>query len=85
MNADLDFAPLPGLDDGEELDGVAELCGETDIRGGDFLDALDVNLVRADPETIGKGSEDDGLVGGVPAVDVEGWIGLCESGILGLA
>jgi hypothetical protein len=47
-----------------------------DIGGRDVFDAFDEDFVRADPEAVGERSEDDGLVCGVPAVDVERGIGL---------
>ena len=83
LGADFDLAVGIGADDGEEFDGVAEAFGEGEVGEGDFLDAFDVDKVLGNPEAVGKGGEDDGLVGGVPAGDVESGVGFGEAFVLG--
>ena len=73
-----------GLDDPEELDGVAEASRGLDVEPGHVADAFDVDLIGSDPEAVGEGGEDAGLVGGVVAIDVEGGIGLGVSETLGI-
>ena len=83
LHAELDRAVIPLADDGEELDHVAEGFRELDVGRADLLDAGDVDEGGIDGKTIGEGGEEDGLVGGVPAIDVERGIGLCVAEILG--
>ena len=73
-----------GLDRGDELDAVAEFIGETDVRGRDFFDALDEDILRIDPKAVGERGEDDSLVGGIPAIDVQSGVGLGVAQFLGL-
>ena len=75
LNAEFNRATIAFANDGEEFDHVAEGFCETDIRGADLFDAGDVDDFRIDGETVGERGEKDGLVGGVPAIDVEGGIG----------
>lgn len=70
LDAELDCAAIALADDGEELDDVAEGFGEIDVGGADLLDAGDVDVFGVDGEAVGEGGEEDGFVGGVPAVDV---------------
>ena len=63
-------------DDREKLDPEAE-CGRIlEIGRRDARDALDDHLVGLHPDAVREPSEDAGLVGGVPPVDVEGLVGL---------
>ena len=59
------------LDDAKQPDGVAQLPGELDVEFGDVPDALGVDRLGPDPETVGQRGQDPDLVGGVMAVDVE--------------
>ena len=83
LGADFDLAVGIGADDGEEFDGVTEAFGEGEVGEGDFLYAFDVDEVLGDPEAVGEGGEDDGLVGGIPAGDVESGVGFGEAFVLG--
>ena len=83
-DADLDRAGFVGFDRGDELNAVAEFLGETDVGGCDFFDALDEDILRIDPKTVGERGEDDGLVRGVPAVDIERGVGLGVTELLSL-
>ena len=83
LEAEFD-AVLMLADDGEKFDDVAEARGELDVDRTDLLDAGDVDFFRVDRETVGEGREQDGLVGGVPAVDVERGIGFGVAELLGL-
>ena len=83
LGADFDGAVLVGADDAEEFDDVAEVFGEADVDAANHFDAADVNLFGIDGETVGEGGEEDGLVGGVPAVDVEGGVGFGVAEVLG--
>ena len=47
------------------------------------MDAFDMNEVLGNPEAVGEGGEDDGLVGGIPTGNVEGRIGFGEAFVLG--
>lgn len=83
LGADFDAAVFAFEDEGEEFDDVAEFGGEFDIEGGDFFDAADVDVLVVDEESVGDGAEEDGLVGGVPAVDVEGFVGFGIAKVFG--
>ena len=71
-------------DDHEQLDGVPQFFGEFEIPAGDVFNAADVNFVRGDGGAVGQGGQNEGLVGGVPAVDVQGGVFLRKSQFLGL-
>ena len=85
LDAELHGAALVLADDGEELDDVSKGFREFDVGGADLLDAGDVDIFRVDGETVGEGGKKNGLVSGVPAVDVEGGIGLRIAERLGFA
>jgi len=53
MDAHLDRAVAIGLDDGEELEAVAELAGVEDVLLLHRAQALGVELVRRYPEAVG--------------------------------
>ena len=63
-------------DDREKLDPEAECGGILEIGRRDARDALDDHLVGLHPDAMREPSEDAGLVGRVPTVDVEGLVGL---------
>lgn len=83
LGADFDGAAGAFANEGEEFDDVAELGGELDVEWGDFFDAADVDVFWVDEESVGEGAEEDGLVGSVPAVDVEGFVGFGISEFFG--
>lgn len=78
------FLPFMVADDDEELDGIPQLPGELEIPAGDVLNAADVNLVRGNSGSVRQHRQDEGLVGGVPAVDVQGGIFFRKAQLLGL-
>ena len=71
MDTHLDAAVGALLDDGEQLDLVAELVGAADVGQRDVADALHVDFVRAVPAAVCERGQDHGLVRGVESVDVE--------------
>ena len=68
-------ARIGGSRDGEQLDGLAQLLGDFDIRRGDGADALHVDVVGGDARAEAHRSENRDLGGGVEAVDVGRGIG----------
>ena len=82
MHARLD-AVLVASGDGEELDGVAELRGVTEVARGEPRDAFAVDLVRMDVRVEGEAGENRELVGGVVALDVVRRLGFRVAEVLG--
>ena len=76
VNANFHRAVGVGLDDGEELEAVAEPARVDDVLLLDLAQALGVELGRWHPEAVGERGENGGLVRGVVAVDVERVVGL---------
>ncbi len=54
LGADFEGAVFMFADEGEELDDIAEFFGETDVEGGDFFNATDVDLFGIDEKAVGE-------------------------------
>ena len=83
LGADLDVSVLAFVDEGEEFDHVTQFGGKADIERGHLLDAADVDFLGINDESMGEGSEKDGLVSRVPTVDVEGFVSFGIAEFLG--
>ena len=75
MHADID-AGIGVAGDAQQLDGVAELAGLSDILGTDGANALLIHVVGGDAGAKADGGEDGRLAGGIETVDVGGRVGL---------
>ena len=64
------------LDDHQQLDGVAHLVSKTEIAGGHTLNAVYGNAVRGNRCTIGQHSQNQSLVGSIPAIDIQRGVSL---------
>jgi len=82
LGADFDGAIVLLENEREEFHDVTEFGGETDVEGRHFFDPANVNVAIIDEEAVGEGAEEDGFVGGIPAVDVEGFVGFGVSELL---
>ena len=71
LHAQFDRAVGVLADDGQQLHDVTKTGGELDVDRTDLLDAGDVDFRGIDGKTVGQRRQQDRLVGGVPAVDVE--------------
>lgn len=83
LSPDFDSTVFVTADEAEEFDDVPEFFGEVDVDGGDFFDAADVDLLVVDEGAVGEGGEEDGFVGGVPAIDVEGLVSFGVAEVFG--
>ena len=78
------FLPLMVADDDKELDGIAQFFGKFEIPAGDIFNASDVNFIRGNGCSVGQHRQDERLVGGIPAIDVQGRVFFREAQLLGL-
>ena len=85
LDAELNRAIRVLADDGEQLDDVAEIFCEIDVGGTNLFDAGDVDRGGIDWKSVGECGKENRLVGGVPAIHVECWVGLCVAECLRLA
>lgn len=83
LGADFNVSVFSLEDEGEELDDITKFRGEANIERGDFLDASNINISVVDEEAVDQGANQDGLVCGIPTVDVESFIGFGISEIFG--
>src|SRR5215475_7916306 len=82
VDTDLDRAVSICPDRRDQFDAVTKTVGEPHVSRRDSLDPLDVDVTSTYPEPIGERCKDDCFMRSVPAIHVQGRIGLGVSRIL---